>query len=584
VTASQPSTAVPAWRVGVIGAVGALAVGMGVAVGGFLLEARGAPIVSGASYVPATAPFYVELRLEPSAAQDASLRELLGRFPEIEGVDLERPLYEQLGEVIDEAQPDTEAISWSEDIDSWFDGSIGLALLDIPTEAMAPMDPMDPMAAPPIPSMVGLFGVSDRVAAEAAIGRLRADAAEGLTFTEQVHGDATIHVADDGGFAYSLVDDQLIVAPAAEDIVAAIDAHTSSETTLSEAGSITELTDALPADWLAFMIYDLTDLMAAAFQQPGAMASPGTDALRELMEHQSLRGAMAVTAGGDRVAVETVTDAPTGPLTVENADRGLADEVPADALYYADGGNLGEALTAVIGPLKDMFGATGGEEQLGMIESALGGDLEELVAWMDDGATVVGWDGEAVYGGMLIVPTDADEARRRLGQIETFAGLAAMDPASGITVETRDAGGEKITSIRWIDPNAVDPAMPSPVDLSEGVVVEWTVTEDRALIGVGDQFVERVLDLDPADSLAIQARYADAIDELGGASNAGATWLDLRGIRLAVESAVGTSADEATMEFYTTEIAPWLEPLDRVVGIARLESELLVSTVVLLVE
>src|ERR687897_826959 len=118
---------------------------------------------------------------------------------------------------------------------------------------MAPMDPMDPMAAPPIPAMVGLFGVSDRAAAEAAIGRLRTDAAEGVTFTEQVHGDATIHVADDGGFAYALA-------------------------------------DALPADWLAFMIYDLTDLMAAAFEQPGAMASPGTDALRELMEHQSLRG------------------------------------------------------------------------------------------------------------------------------------------------------------------------------------------------------------------------------------------------------------------------------------------------------
>jgi hypothetical protein len=184
---------------------------------------------------------------------------------------------------------------------------------------------------------------------------------------------------------------------------------------------------------------------------------------------------------------------------------------------------------------------------------------------------------------MLIVPTDADEARRRLGQIETFAGLAAMDPASGITVETRDAGGEEITSIRWTDPNAVDPAMPAPVDLS-AVVVEWTVTDDRAVIGVGDLFVERVLDLDPADSLASQARYADAIDELGGASNAGTTWLDLRGVRLAIESAVGTAADATTMEFYTTEIVPWLEPLDRVVGISRLEGELLVSSVVLLVE
>ena len=65
-TAVQPSASVPAWRVAVIGLVGALAVGIGVALGGFLLANRTTPIGSGASYVPSTAPMYFEVRVEPT--------------------------------------------------------------------------------------------------------------------------------------------------------------------------------------------------------------------------------------------------------------------------------------------------------------------------------------------------------------------------------------------------------------------------------------------------------------------------------------------------------------------------------------
>ena len=98
----RPADGMPAWRIAVIGAVGILAVGIGIAAGSFLLNTRSAAVGAGAAYVPADAPFYVEMRLEPSAEQDAALRELLGRFPPIEGVDLDQPLYTQMVERIDE--------------------------------------------------------------------------------------------------------------------------------------------------------------------------------------------------------------------------------------------------------------------------------------------------------------------------------------------------------------------------------------------------------------------------------------------------------------------------------------------------
>jgi hypothetical protein len=580
VTLSQPTASVPAWRVAVIGLVGILAVGIGIAVGSFLLSARTAALGGGASYVPASAPFYFEVRLEPSASQDAALRELLGRFPPIDGVDLARPLYEQLTEKLDQAiATEGQDLSWSEDVATWFDGRIGVALLDLPAESLTP--PADPLATPVAPPMVLLLGVTDQSEASAAIDRLLATAPEAPTFTDRVHAGTTIRVADGDMGAYALTADQLLIAPAAADIESALDARASGSTTLAEAAEITQLTDALPADWLAFGVYDMTDLMAAAFDQ-AAEASPGMEAFRELIEHQSLRGAIAITASGDRLAVETVTDPPTGPLAVTNADRGLANEVPDDSLFYADGGNIGAGFAASIGPMKESLAMLpGATDQIDTIEAALSTDLEQMVAWMGDGAMAVGWDGEMPYGGLVIIPTDADDARRRLDQLATFAGLAALDPSTGISVTERDVESVSVTSIRWADPSAgTEPMPPMGPIMPVEITVEWAVTDDRVYLGVGDVFVPQVITLDEADSLASVARYSQAIDDLGGSSNAGVAWADLRGVREAIEAAVGPDM----LGSYETDVLPWLAPLDRLVSVSRLEGGILVGSFALLAD
>ena len=301
------------------------------------------------------------------------------------------------------------------------------------------------------------------------------------------------------------------------------------------------------------------------------------------MEHQSLRGAMAISASGDRVLIDTASEPPTGPLAVENADRGLAAEVPADTLFYSEAGNLGASLAAAIEPMTQAIAAMpGGEEQIRTAEAALGADIEELVSWIGDGAFAIGFDGSQPYGGMVLVPTDVAAAERRLGQLASFAGLGAMDPSSGISVDEEEVDGVAVTSIRWDDPNA-DPAMMLPTPT--GLVVEYAVTDDRALIGVGDAFVRRVLALDSADALASEPRYADAIAELGGAENAGVAWFDVAGTRAAIETAAGPMLDAFDPEgTYESEIRPWLEPLDRMVGVTRLEGDVLVQRAALIVE
>ena len=223
-----------------------------------------------------------------------------------------------------------------------------------------------------------------------------------------------------------------------------------------------------------------------------------------------------------------------------------------------------------------------GEEQIRTAEGAIGADLEELVRWIDDGAIAVGYDGSQPYGGMVLVPNDVAAAERRLGQLATFAGLGALDPTSGDHGRRggrrrRDGDDDQLGGSEC---GSGDDGCRSPTS----VVVEYAVTDDRALIGIGDVFVRRVLALDEADSLAAEPRYADAIAELGGSENAGVAWLDLAGTREAIESALGPSLEAADAASYETEIRPWLLPLDRLVSVTRVDGDVLIQRAALLFE
>lgn len=573
--ATTSSTTSP-WRLVVVGTVALLAVLIGVAAGSFLLTTRAATLGAGSAYVPASAPLYLEWRVEPSASQDAALRELIGRFPPIEGIDLERPLAEQMAERLDDLLAGEDAgITWTDDVEPWFDGHVGLAVLDIPFDELA-ADPTGEAA----PSVVILLGVTDPAEARAALDRIVA-AGDAGPLEEQVHDGVTIRSDPEEG-AFAVTDDQLLVAEGPDDIIAALDARSSGGSTLAETEEITRLTDRLPDDWLMFGVYDLTDVMRVAMEQAESEAPGTTDAFGALLDSQPMRGAFAVTAAGDRLALDAVSEPPSGELALDNADRGLAAEVPADALYYAEGGNIGASLAAVVEAMKAAAASTPeGEEQVATFEAALGADLEEMVSWIEDGAMVAGYDGEAPYAGLVLVPNDPAAAERRLGQLLSFAALAALDPESGIAVSEETIAGTQVSTVRWM---AADGGMDELLPMSPAVTIQVAVTDDRAIIGVGEGFVARVLELDAADSLASVDRFTDAIVGLGGPSNAGMGWMDLAGIRAALESAFEAEIGMFDTEgMYESEIRPWLLPLDRAVSMSRLEDGVLVQRSALLV-
>ena len=580
----RPAARPGAWRVLVIGLVAVLAAGIGTAAGAFLLNGRASGAGDAATYVAPDAPMYFELRLDPGTGQDTALRELLGRFPPIDGLDLDRPLYDQLGEVIDEqlAGQDDVELSWAADVEPWFDGSVAFAVTDIPMEAMA--EPADPTAMPELPGMLVVVGVTDAQAARATVDRLADEAAErDVERVESEHrGVAIFSHAGEG--AYAVTDDAILFAPDVAAITAALDIHADPDAGLAATDQLESTIEALPADWLAFSAFDFSGIMAAGF----ADAASGEDAaaiaaMQALVEHQPMHGAMAVTAQGDRLAIDGVSAAPTGPFALENAERDLASEVPGDALYYVESGNIGEALAAVLEAVREAAASDPeAAEQIEMAEAALGAELPELVEWIDDGAIAAGWDAAAPWAGIILVPSDVDAADRRLGQLASFATLAGMDPSSGVSVTESEVAGEEVTTIRWSDPEAVEE---SGLPLGDGIVIEYTVTDDRAIIGIGDAFVGHVLELDADDSLAADARYSSTIDELGGTTNAGVTWLDLAATREAAMAALAPMLASIDPDGeYAATVEPWLLPLDRFASVAVLDGDVLVQRAALFVE
>jgi hypothetical protein len=568
----------PVWRATVTGLVALLAVGIGIALGAYLLGGGRAGMGAAASYVPADAPLYVELRLQPSAEQDAALRELLGKFPPIEGVDLDRPLTEGLTARLDELlAAEGVSVSWGTDVAPWFDGRIGFALT---SASFMTLPTGDPTAMPTVPPMLVMAGVTDAAAASAAIERMIAEMDAPPAFARSEHAGVSVFEGPDGVGAYAVTADQLLYGTSADAIYSALDAHSSGET-LAASDEMGGYASRLPGDWIMFGTYDFSSIMAGTLEGMGASSPEMVDALETFMEGQPMRAAYAVSATSDGIAVDVLSDAPTGVLAPTNADRGLADEVPGDVLYFADGGNVGSGLASLVGTLKSGLAADPAvAEQIASAEAALGADLEELVSWIGDGALVVGWDEAMPWAGMVLVPTDVDEARRRLGQLGTFAELAAVDPSSGVSVGTHDvvsgAGPVEVTTISW---QQQLPDGGGGLSIAPILVLEFAVTDDRVLIGLGEPFLRRGLDLAEADSLAANPRFVDTVATLGGTSNAGTVWVDFDGIRESFEAMIPDPDG-----FYAENIAPWLAPFDRFVSVTRVAGELMETHAVLSIE
>lgn len=568
----------PASRGLAVALVALLAAGIGIVAGSFFIEGRAAGAGPAASYVPADAAMYFELRAIPSDEQDGALRDFLAHFP-LTGLDDDRPLADQVADKLDEALAGGDVpFSYADDVAPWWDGRMAVAVTDYPSMADSMTGAM--------PGFTVLLGVTDTTAAEDVSDRLRAEAgAQGATFASSEHRGATVWSSSFGGadqLAYVLTADQLILGSTVADVESALDVRGGAGESLARNPDAQRHASLLPDDYLAFGFVNLETLIEQMEADLADMAPEMAGLYEALLAGQPTTALMAVTATPDGISMTAASGPPTGAFAVENRDRGLASSVPAGALYFADGGNVGQALSTFIEAGKAAASAMpDGSEQLAQVEAALGADLEELVAWMGDAALAIGVDSGVPYGGLVITPTDADAAERRLSQLRTLAELAAFEGSVDVTVSDETVADTTVTTIELagIDMSG---GFGMPMAPESGLALQYTLTDDRVLIGLGDGFVERSLLLEDGASLANDERFRAAVESVGGFTNAGMAWLDLAGTREAIEGLVAAMAPDG-MAGYESDVQPWLLPFDYAVSVARLEGESFVQDAAIVV-
>ena len=262
----------------------------------------------------------------------------------------------------------------------------------------------------------------------------------------------------------------------------------------------------------------------------------------------------------DRFVMDSSATLPGAAPT--NSDRGLAALTPSDAIYFADGSNVGQGLAGSLNSLKSFLGASGAVTgpTLDQVEAALGGDLGSFVSWMGDTAMVAGYTNSTPWVGLISKPTDAQAARSKLLQLQSILQLASVNGGPEVQISQADHNGTQITTIH-VEAGSGTPSWAS--------TLQYAVTDQRVVIGSGDSFVARVLDMQSANSLASNPRFRAALDSVGGASNNSDFWFDLSGLRTALEPLVPASSQSV----YQNSIKPWVAPFDYVIGAGKSDGQ-----------
>jgi len=537
-----------------------LAVAIGLVVGMTLTNRAGAGSGT-ASYVPADAAVYYELRLDLPGDQRAALRSFLGHFPLLQ---VDKYLTDELDQQLDQlSSAAPSGYRYSTDVKPWFDGKLGFAMIGYPT--------MIPGAKVAFPDVLVLVGVKDATAAGALNDRVRADLTKaGVTITSTSHAGVTIWLAKGGStqttagtpqqFAWAITADELIGGTSVDLVGKALDSHSGAAPSLASRDEFAAGIARLPADRVLTLSVDFKTLLAQVQKDVASSQPSAAAAISQIVAQAPTYGVASARFESDRFVMDS--SATLSGAAPANNDRGLAALTPSDAIYFADGSNVGQGLAGSLNSLKSFLGASGTVTgpTLDQVEAALGGDLGSFVSWMGDTALVAGYTNSTPWVGLISKPNDAQAARSKLQQLQSILQLASANGGPKVQVSQADHDGTQITTIH------VEAGKDVP---SWASTLQYAVTDQRVVIGSGDSFVARVLDMQSANSLASNPRFRAALDRVGGASNNSDFWFDLSGLRTALEPLV--PADSQSV--YQNSIKPWVAPFDYVIGAGKSDGQ-----------
>jgi hypothetical protein len=396
-----------------------------------------------AAAVPADAPVYLNIYLQPSAAQQMRLGKLLGRLP---GFGDQATLDTKVDEALQQALGGF-GLDYRGDLKPWLGDQLAVAAW--------------PSADPAASDALLVAAVKDRAAAEAALSRLAGGDAGASADT---YGGRTIVVGT--RYTYAFLADDLVALGASEaQVRLAIDVESGSRPALASAPAFEAAASRLPDDYLASVYVDLE------------LLGRGSGVQDDLGAFSTVSAVLLASDTG----LELQGEAPFDGLAADASARAAAalTSEPASLTDWMPDSTQAEG--AVFG-VKSLFqtverlGADPGAEALGqaltqlraVVAFGLGLSVDDdLLPLLDrEAALAVSVRDGQPHGQLLLRPADADAATAALSR----AGDALQ--ARGARVTTGRSGEVTITTVQMPQVGTTSYAV------SDGVVIFGLTRED----------------------------------------------------------------------------------------------------------
>lgn len=534
-------------------------------------------------YVPAGAIVYGELRLDLPGDQGQQIGAFLSKFPGFaDQATLETKIDEAFDKFVAAATNDKQ--TYSRDIKPWFDGELAFSVGALPDASS-----LSGAAAMPEFHGLALLSLKDGVLAKTWFDAALAES--GAKLTTEAYGGTTITISTETGVqvdALAIVDGKVAVIGDLASVKAAIDTK-GTGAFANEADPKAALA-AADSDHLGLMyialkpIIDWSTAVQAQMTDDLGGATPGAAALSaSMLKSLPAWEAFWVRAEGDAIVFEAAFPKPEltlGP-TEDRASAALA-HVPSSAVAIIASNDAGKTLADAWALYKSEPSLKSVIDQVEQA-AALAGGIDAIVGWMGDVAVVVDRTEASASGGLIVVPTDADDARQLLTSAKSAIGLAGA--ASGVTVRDEDYNGVTITIVDGGEIAALAGtaagSIPPGFKLPAGhVEIAWAVTDEVVVIGSGPDFVKKVLDTTDATSIASNPRFKALADRGGQAASV--SFLDLAAFREMSEGlAAGLGTDLGT---YERDVKPYLTPFDALYGSGSIGGDLMTSTFIVTVK
>ena len=435
-----------------------------------------------ASLVPASAPAYVEIAVQPEgeAADDAEAA--LGK---VTGSDDPGGDIVALLERGSREEGDTD-FDFSEDIEPWLGERMGLypSSLRGDTETTLVIETTDPDAA--------LESVREQ---------------EDATGEEQEHDGHTFELDSDGD-AFGIVDDFLVFGPPAG-FREVVDTAGDSDA-LADESKFQDSVESLPDDRLA-MLYAVPRTFIEAI--PANEIDPqGKEILLEAMGESGDEPVLGdLTASAEAVTLEFSASG----AGVDTEQSELLGRVPADSWLAFAFADIGEAVQRSVEQTAEAGVPGLNAETLGReIRAETGIDLErEVIPALGDAAVFVQGTSEQSLGGALVIESkDAEASAQLLGKVED---LITAQSGAGFEVEplasTSGDQGFRVTPTESTESAAsVVPEATQPITVIQ--------RDDRIVAGYGGEAVNQALEpqgVQPLEGNATYKSASEAVGELG---------------------------------------------------------------------